>query len=338
MKSVRPIPALAFGNRLANDFDDPERMAAGLAASTRATLNYRTIDRSAPFFSRASAMTTQSVRVVTSVSSAVEADAYAPSSIGVLLLPLTGVTRVEYGRRTVEWGAAVGAAFLPSDRCVVRASTRSLVSIDIDPVVTERVLRAMLGDVAEKTIANAIDHATPRMLPRRRGRAPDLADVLLRHVACFDTLGCDPQLIQRSGLDDALLRTAILYLCPDLLSGPAEPLDRKKSTVDLVCDYIEANLTSRITLTDLERVSGLSARRLQYAFRATFDKTPGQWVTERRLDAVRKQILAAPEGATVTWIAGEYFSHLGEFARLYRERFGELPSDTLKNVSSRRLR
>lgn len=338
MTPRKQIFSLGFGNAHAVEFDDPDKMADALATSTRATLNYRSLAPEQPFLCRSSMVRTGLVRVVASASSAVEVDAYAPSAIGVLLLPIHGTTQVDYGRRTMEWGTSAGPVFLPADRCVCRATARSVVGIDIDPMVTERVLRAMLGDVAERNITGAIDHTTPRLLPRGGGREQGFADYMLRLIASFDALGCDSRLIERSGLDDTLLRSAILYLSPELLTAGTEHLERKASTVDLVCDYIEANLSLRITLTDLERISGLSARRLQYAFRAQFNRSPMQWVTERRLEAVRKRILSAPEGATVTWIAGDYFGNLGEFSRLYRERFGEMPSETLKTVASRRAR
>ncbi|MBI1651381.1 AraC family transcriptional regulator [Hyphomicrobium sulfonivorans] len=108
--------------------------------------------------------------------------------------------------------------------------------------------------------------------------------------------------------------------------------------VQLACEYIDANLTNPISLTDLEFLTGLSRRSLQYGFRAAFDRTPMQWVAQRRLEAVRRQILEAPPGANLTMIAGEYFANLGEFARMYRRRYGELPSATLKQALAKRLR
>ncbi|MNT90626.1 transcriptional regulator EutR [compost metagenome] len=48
----------------------------------------------------------------------------------------------------------------------------------------------------------------------------------------------------------------------------------------------------------------------------------------RRLDAVRARLLEQP-GHCVTDTALEFgFGHLGRFSSYYRERFGELPSQT----------
>ncbi|WP_018389191.1 helix-turn-helix domain-containing protein [Ancylobacter sp. FA202] len=119
------------------------------------------------------------------------------------------------------------------------------------------------------------------------------------------------------------------------MNGDPERITRG---LNMACDYIDANLDGRITLSDLERVSGLSARSLQYAFRATFNRSPMQWTTDRRLEKVRERILSARTGDTLTAIAGAYFTNLGDFSHSYRARYGELPSQTLQNVLARPLR
>jgi transcriptional regulator GlxA family with amidase domain len=55
-------------------------------------------------------------------------------------------------------------------------------------------------------------------------------------------------------------------------------------------------------------------------------------VQEVRLQRVHRQLRAAAlETTTVTDVAHAWgFVHLGRFARLYRERFGESPSQTLR--------
>ena len=54
---------------------------------------------------------------------------------------------------------------------------------------------------------------------------------------------------------------------------------------------------------------------------------------ERRLDAVRQTLMAAMpgDGLSVTEAAQRWgFGHLGNFSVLYRQRFGESPSTTLR--------
>ncbi|MQT14514.1 helix-turn-helix transcriptional regulator [Rhizobiales bacterium Sp-1] len=123
-----------------------------------------------------------------------------------------------------------------------------------------------------------------------------------------------------------------MLLAPSLLlhTPPAAARTGAKAAVSHLCDYIDANLTRKITLTDLEKISGFSARALQYSFQSVTGQTPGKWISNRRLEVAHTLIIKAEPGATVTEIAGPYFNNMGEFARLYRARYGELPSETLR--------
>lgn len=95
-------------------------------------------------------------------------------------------------------------------------------------------------------------------------------------------------------------------------------------------DYLMANLSRRITLTDLEIVSGLSAWSLQYAFQKRFGCSPVTWIRNERLNAARELLLAGGGHDKVTTAAlALSFSIMGEFSRLYWARFGEYPAETL---------
>ncbi len=337
MKYPNELPPLAFGRDRTLEFDNPEALAAVLSSGGRARLAYRRIDTDTPFLSRSSEIRTSHARIVASASSAVEVDAEAPSSTGILLLPLHGSTVTRYGGRDVEWGLAQGPAYLPSDRCTATTTERSAASIDIDPTIIKPMIHTMLGDPGARRISEALDYRTPRLVSEGRRDHLDVAKLLLHQIASFDHLNGDAQLVERSGLDDVILRMSILMLWPELLATDVERRQSNRRAVNLTCDYVDANLAKRITLTDLERISGLSARSLQYAFRSAFGCTPMQWVTRRRLEAVRSRILLAQEGDSLTTIAGEYFNNLGDFSRHYRLRYGELPSRTLHDVLTRRF-
>ncbi|WP_372660919.1 helix-turn-helix domain-containing protein, partial [Hydrogenophaga sp.] len=85
------------------------------------------------------------------------------------------------------------------------------------------------------------------------------------------------------------------------------------------------------TLSELAAVAGVSVRSLSQAFREYRSCTPMQALREQRLQGVRAELLLAPPGATVQSIAMEWgFAHLGRLAKLYRERFNELPAASLR--------
>ncbi len=153
-----------------------------------------------------------------------------------------------------------------------------------------------------------------------------------RHIGgLIDALSGDPQLLNKTGVDDLLYRLTALLMNPDIFSGSREnkPITSVVS-LDRLCRYILTNMSKRITMNELELISGCSSRTLQYQFKNQFGCSPMRWVANQRLDACRQRLINRQSHDTVTSIAiAQGFTNLGNFARLYAARFGELPSETL---------
>jgi len=95
-------------------------------------------------------------------------------------------------------------------------------------------------------------------------------------------------------------------------------------------DYIEARLDQPLTVEEVARAAGTTARSLQMAFRQFRGTTPLSFLRDRRLDRVHEALLKARPGDTVTETAMAWgFTHLGRFSQVYRKRFGQSPSETL---------
>jgi AraC-like DNA-binding protein len=62
--------------------------------------------------------------------------------------------------------------------------------------------------------------------------------------------------------------------------------------IERLCNYIDGNLTGAITMSDLERESGLKSRAIQLGFQRHFTCTPTEWILNRRLDAARRMLIA----------------------------------------------
>ena len=102
--------------------------------------------------------------------------------------------------------------------------------------------------------------------------------------------------------------------------------------VRLAEDYAMAQGSERLYITDLCRITGVSERTLEYAFKEVMGLAPMAYLARLRLHRVRQALLAATNGpTTVAAAAVEWgFWHFGEFSRAYKECFGELPSETLR--------
>ncbi len=97
---------------------------------------------------------------------------------------------------------------------------------------------------------------------------------------------------------------------------------------------MQAHADQPLSLADVCREAGCSARTLQAAFRQHAGMGPMDFLRQLRLDRVRAELQAAKgpgvaAGSGVRGVAQKYgFLHLGHFAAQYRSRFGELPSET----------
>lgn len=127
--------------------------------------------------------------------------------------------------------------------------------------------------------------------------------------------------------------SSLLLAVPSNYSDALDPAVEQHGTVKAASDYIERHLAEPITLADIAAAVHLGPRSVQQAFRESLGTTPMTFIRERRLERVRAELLEADptDGVTVTATAERWgFGHLGEFSVLYRKRFGETPSTTLR--------
>lgn len=117
------------------------------------------------------------------------------------------------------------------------------------------------------------------------------------------------------------------------LRSPARLLG--KSQLKTAKEFILANLENPITIGDIAQAVETSARSLQRSFARYDDCTPKQFLTNARLDAIYEELQQEITPQTIADIMNQYqFSSLGRCSQKYRERFGELPSETLRRSQS----
>ena len=109
-----------------------------------------------------------------------------------------------------------------------------------------------------------------------------------------------------------------------------EPITSR--SVRLAMAACEANPQDPLTVTDMARFAGVSIRSLQDGFKKYVGMSPTDYLRNVRLNRVREELLAERSfDSSIADIAFTWgFTHLGRFAKLYHERFGELPSETIR--------
>jgi len=103
--------------------------------------------------------------------------------------------------------------------------------------------------------------------------------------------------------------------------------------VRLAEEYIRENWNKPITIESLVSFVGCSARSLFKGFRESRGCSPMDVVKQVRLEHAQRMLSEARPGTSITGVAYACgFHNAGHFARYYRNRFGELPSETLRRL------
>ncbi len=111
-----------------------------------------------------------------------------------------------------------------------------------------------------------------------------------------------------------------------------ESLGTPGASLERILDYIERNLKLELSAETLAEQACISVRSLYALFDRQLGITPRQYVRQRKLERVHACLRDSRCAVrSVTELAMDYgFMHLGRFAEVYRQRFGELPSETLR--------
>ena len=144
----------------------------------------------------------------------------------------------------------------------------------------------------------------------------------------------NPTLVQQSqalivgDLLPLLVNCFSVEVCPNLRIYPF----RRSEIVEQAEAFMLANLDQPLTLEAICQAVKTSKSALSYGFQEIFGLSPMAYLKAIRLHGVRRALKAHnPETASVLGIANHYgFWHMGHFSQAYKQMFGELPSETLK--------
>jgi AraC-like DNA-binding protein len=117
----------------------------------------------------------------------------------------------------------------------------------------------------------------------------------------------------------------------EALAAPRRPSGTR--SVSRAVELLRSDLARPWTVGELASDACTSVRSLQEGFRRSLDTTPMAYLRRLRLERVREDLVTgAPGTIRVSDVAARWgFLHLGRFAAAYAARFGERPSETVRD-------
>lgn len=264
----------------------------------------------------------------------IEVSFVAPTESLCILTPLTGALAVTARgvRLTAVPGSLVAVDFQPADSIFLKGNCGHLGLAFARSVVVRELSELLDAPVLQDfEIVGEIDAGKARDVVK-------LATFIWARLADLST-GTPPDSLIR-GLFRAALVT-LLEICPhrysDQLVRPVSPAAPRH--VKRAIEFMMANISSQMGIGEIARNAGTSTRSLQVAFQKFKGCSPLEYLRKARLEEVRREISEASDGNTITAIARKWgFTHMGRFSSIYKEAFGELPTETLQEAKSARGR
>ena len=252
-----------------------------------------------------------------------------PSQHASLIVPLDGSVEIETDRGSYRASPARPLFRGPTWLRRFEASPTRCLIVDIPPVPLKAALRSAGLPVTTPLEHVSISDGRAAVLRRRLLTLVKLANTSPR-VKAIQSLGFR----DRGRLLSAALRRreeAVLANVIEVIAGAKEAerqaiSPREVATIEA---WLAEHAFSGLSLADLAGRAGLSMRAIQRACQ-TNGYTPQEYLRGIRLDRAREMHCGPRSGLTVGDVATAVrYPHLGRFSQYYRERFGEMPSDTL---------
>ena len=248
-------------------------------------------------------------------------------------LPLRGDVDASIGHHSVACNPHRAAIASPiHERCrFISNADNARIQLALNQAVLVDQLTALLGEAPRAPVdfAPALDLST--------GYGQSLARYLLMAAIDLDQPGSVLLNPTTMRMFEQLIMTGLLlshrHNYSDALARrerPIAPRDVKRAI-----DYLQAHIDAPVTLADLVKAAGVPGRTLLKHFRDTKGISPMRYLRNARFLEVRQALAAAQPGESVTAIAMACgFAHMGRFSVEYRLRFGESPSETLRQGRS----
>jgi AraC family ethanolamine operon transcriptional activator len=146
-----------------------------------------------------------------------------------------------------------------------------------------------------------------------------------------------PDVLKSEIFRQRLYNEATDFILEILTQGERNSLSvsfRKYARIVMAVDeWLADTAFAQHSVYGMARALKINERTLRRVLSGWYGVPPKQYLLARRLHEVRKALIQPLDSKTeINVIANRMgFTHMGNFAALYRRQFGELPSETLKN-------
>lgn len=262
-------------------------------------------------------------------STGVDLEVHELTSDQLVIVPTSGTSTITNQDRTVEASPVTAVVPAPGTPMTLSCSADAAhLVVRIASSALQLHLSRLIGRTPERPLAFGLRFDISRGDASRWNFA-----LQMLHAELFDPRSLLLQGIGQGQLEEFVMSSLLYSLhsnYSDDLTARAAPVHR---AVRDACDFVERNLADRITVDDIAEAAGVSVRTIQNLFAQQLGQTPTGYLRNERLERARSDLADAPglSGVTVTDVAMRWgFNHLGRFATMYRARFGETPSQTLR--------
>ena len=323
-----------MGEKRAVHSTDP-RLTADKIAEAITNLEYWEPQKHAgPFNSKAASYTINDLNLVAQSSTPMRAGAGYSSSFNIEF-SYTGICSGFVDGVRYDWIPTQQAVLFPEITGRDGPSdTRSIVMAQFDKQRLIETTRSMLGADSAANLKLDVNDTREVSLNYGNVNFDRMFRALWRYI---DTIDADDHLLGMIGIDDLFYRNVSILLHPQLFLK--QEVDANNSSeisnglLDRVCDAMKNMDRKPFTMTELEQLSGVSSRNLQYQFKKRFSCSPMEWQRQERLKAARSFLITGRGPETITELSNQLgFSSPSNFIAYYYRQFGETPAETRKKI------
>jgi AraC-like DNA-binding protein len=237
-------------------------------------------------------------------------------------VPLSDTAQYRFGRRRIGVGVGQAAFIVPGQHYDVQTPPGTVFALGFSLNSLEREIKPYIRSTDSVWLPRAC----------RLNLEGAVATLLLEQTADLIQVLTSAEELPEAALEQCEVDVLASLAAVLAESGGAEHASRLSTERALLVEaWIDSHLHEPLTLGRLCEVSGVGGRCLQKTFLERRGCTPLQYVINRRLESARRQLLGATGTVDVTSVAMACgFTHMGRFAAMYRQRFGESPSTTLR--------